>query len=74
MRRLLKKAPGLRRVWRLATGVRKAYDRRFGSGRLRMALATASRKQIVIGAGAKREAGWLPTQRTGGYLRIAVPD
>lgn len=71
MRQLLKKAPGLRRVWRLAKGVRKAYDRRFGAGRLTRSLANTSRKQIVVGAGAKREAGWIATQMQ--YLDLLKP-
>ncbi len=72
MRQLLKNAPGLRRVWRLTRKIRKAYDRRFGAGRLSRALAASPRKRIVIGAGAKREAGWIPTQMQ--YLDLLKPD
>lgn len=62
MRQWLKKVPGLRSIRRSARKVRKAYDGLFGVARLRRTLAASPLKQIVIGAGAKREPGWIRTQ------------
>ena len=63
--------PLLGRARRAIRRFRKAYYRQVGPGRLRKAIAASPHQRIVIGAGAKHEPGWVPTQIE--FLNLLAP-
>lgn len=70
MQRLLRTIPLIGRARRAVRKIRKAYQRFLGPHRLRKA-GGSPHKRIVIGAGTKHEAGWLPTQME--FLNLLKP-
>jgi predicted SAM-dependent methyltransferase len=62
MRKLLRKIPGIWRVRRAATKIRRSYNRHFGPHRLKRKLAASPHKRIVVGSSDWFDSGWIPTE------------